>query len=388
MKKKRIAILGSTGSIGRQGLEVIARHEHLSVCGLAAGSSWEDLLEQARSFEVQHVALADGACADQLQRELDDSAVCYTGSDAMSEMIRACRPDIVLSGIVGAAGLAPTLTAIECGADLAIANKETLVMAGEIVLPAAQKADVALLPVDSEHSAIFQCLASGRDREVDRVIITSSGGALRDWSDEDAARATVDDALNHPTWSMGPKITIDSATLMNKTLEMIEAHWLFGLPSEKIEVVIHPESIVHSLVEFRDGSVLAQLGHPDMMLPIAYALSYPERPARDFRRLDLAELGKLHFRSVEGRFRSAIRLGYEVIDRGGLSGAVVNGANEAAVQAFLERKIPFGKIAGLVEETLNHADTDREVTLQSLIDADAWARGFVLRQVGSQPQHN
>ena len=374
MKQKRIAILGSTGSIGRQTIEVLSQCEGLTACALAAGSNWQLLADQAKQINPEFVAITDPQSASHLQSELPAGTELLTGPDAMTELVRRAKPDVVLSGVVGSAGLKPTLAAIELGADLAIANKETLVMAGEIVIPAARAAGVSILPVDSEHSAIFQCLASGKASEVKIVTITASGGSLRDFSDEDAAKATVDDALNHPTWSMGPKITIDSATMMNKALEVIEAHWLFDLPAEKIKVVIHPESIIHSTVEFCDGSVIAQLAKPDMTLPIAYALFYPDRPARPGDSLDLAELGNLSFKKLSRRFSRAIDLAYKVIETGGVSGAVLNGANEAAVEAFLAGQIHFGQIVDLAEDILNRASKADEVTVEALIEADLWAR--------------
>ncbi len=366
--------MGSTGSIGRQTIEVLSQCEGLTACALAAGSNWQLLAGQAKQINPAFVAITDPQNASHLQSELPAGTELLTGPDAMTELIRRAKPDVVLSGVVGSAGLKPTLAAIELGADLAIANKETLVMAGEIVIPAARAAGVSILPVDSEHSAIFQCLASGKASEVKIVTITASGGSLRDFSDEDAAKATVDDALNHPTWSMGPKITIDSATMMNKALEVIEAHWLFDLPAEKIKVVIHPESIIHSTVEFCDGSVIAQLAKPDMTLPIAYALFYPDRPARPGEPLDLAELGNLSFKKLSRRFSRAIDLAYKVIETGGISGAVLNGANEAAVEAFLAGQIHFGQIVDLAEDILNRASKADEVTVEALIEADLWAR--------------
>ncbi|MCE5325546.1 MAG: 1-deoxy-D-xylulose-5-phosphate reductoisomerase [Planctomycetaceae bacterium] len=378
MKIKRVAILGSTGSIGRQALEVIDSTPGLSVCALAAGGNWELLAEQARKFRPQVVAIADGRNHSELRSCLGSGVEVLTGPDAMTELVRRSRPDILLTALVGSAGLAPTLAGIECGADLAIANKETLVMAGAVVMPAARAAGVAVLPVDSEHSAIFQCLAAGKRSEVRRVIITASGGALRDWAADRAESATVAEALNHPTWQMGPKITVDSATLINKALEIVEAHWFFDLPADEIAVVLHEQSIVHSLVEYCDGSVIAQMGRPDMTGPIAYALCHPHRRARGGAPLDLAAVGTLTFRRVEGRFARAVELGFEAIRRGGTAGAVLNSANEAAVAAFLAGKIRFGRIVPLVEEILNRAPRGpRNVTLEALVEADAWARRCV-----------
>ena len=374
MKPKRVAILGSTGSIGRQTLEVISGQPGLCACALAAGGNRRLLAEQAGQFRPEFVALADGAGEAELSKSLPDGIELLCGPDAMQEMVTRSRPDVLLSGVVGSAGLKPTLAAIECGATLAIANKETLVMAGEIIMPAARAAGCDVLPVDSEHSAIFQCLTAGRRDEVRRVVITASGGALRDWDDDAAAQATVEEALNHPTWQMGPKITVDSATLLNKALEIIEAHWLFDLSVDQIDVVLHGESIIHSCVEFCDGSVIAQMGKPDMTLPIAYALCYPDRPVRQTAPLDLAEIGSLSFSTVKGRFARAVELGFEVLRRGGTAGAVLNSANEAAVEAFLDRRIGFGQIVPIVEDVLNRASDTDEVTLEATLRADRWAR--------------
>ncbi|MFP4053490.1 MAG: 1-deoxy-D-xylulose-5-phosphate reductoisomerase [Phycisphaerae bacterium] len=374
MPTKRIAIIGSTGSIGTQALEVISEHPGLEVCALGGGSNVELLARQTATHRPPLVAVADPDSADALKADLPGGTQLLAGDGAMTELVARSKPDVLLSAVVGAAGLEPTLEGIRQGATLAIANKETLVMAGAIVMPAARAAGVPILPVDSEHSAIFQCLCSGHSREVNKVTITASGGALRDWETSAVASATVDDALNHPTWQMGRKITIDSATLINKALEVIEAHWLFDLPAEKIDVLIHPESIVHSLVEFCDGNVIAQLARPDMKLPIAFALCYPDRPDRHTRPLDLPSLGQLTFRKPTGRFARGVELGFEVIRRGGVSGAVLNGANEEAVAAFLERKISFGKIVSLVEEIVNRCDDGGEVTVSSLRSVDAWAR--------------
>ena len=378
MSKRRVAILGSTGSIGSQALEVIASQPDLCVCALAAGNNWKLLGEQARQFAPEAAALASPDSADALRAERKRSDApamdILSGPDAMVELVRKTRPDVLLSGVVGTAGLAPTMAAIECGSDLAIANKETLVMAGEIVMPAARKAGVSLLPVDSEHSAIFQCLQAGTRPEVRRIVITASGGALRDWPAEKVETAGVEDALRHPTWSMGQKITIDSATLLNKALEVVEAHWLFDMPADRIDVVLHAESIIHSYVEFTDGSTIAQMGEPSMTTPIAYALSWPRRFDRDVAPLDLAGLGKLTFATPTGRFERAVRLGHQAIRLGGTAGAVLNAANEAAVEAFLAGRIRFGQIVPLVETVLNLTPPVTEVNLNVLLRADEWAR--------------
>jgi len=382
LNPKRIAILGSTGSIGRQTLEVISSRDDLEACALAAGRNWRLLAAQARRFRPQVVALAEESAGEELAKELPRRTRLLTGPAAMTELVGETRPDVLLSGVVGTAGLAPTMAAIECGSRLAIANKETLVMAGAIVMPAARRAGVEVLPVDSEHSAIFQCLKAGRREEVRRVVITASGGALRDWGAEEMNAATIDDALRHPTWEMGRKITIDCATLLNKALEVVEAHWLFDLPGERIDVVLHPQSIVHSYVEFRDGSVIAQMGPPDMSLPIAYALSHPARPPRQVAPLDLGALGELTFRPCRGRFARAVRLGHEAVAKGGLAGAVLNSANEAAVEAFLAGRISFTQIVPLVEEILNLCPQSDEITTEALVRADAWAKAQVSERTG------
>jgi 1-deoxy-D-xylulose-5-phosphate reductoisomerase len=383
MKQKRIAILGSTGSIGRQAMEVIAAMPEVKVCALAARGNWELLADQAAACRPEAVAISDESAAGPLRERLGAGATILAGPEAMTELVRRTRPDLVLTAVMGTAGLAPTLAAIECGAALAIANKETLVCAGALVMDAARRAGLPVLPVDSEHSAIFQCLSAGRREEVRRVVLTASGGALRDWSEPAAEDATVRQALNHPTWKMGDKITIDSATLLNKALEVVEAHWLFGLSADQIEVVLHPQSIVHSFVEFRDGSVIAQMSRPDMTLPIAYAFSYPERTARNVPPLDLAKSGPLTFQRLEGRFARAVELGFEAIRRGGPAGAVLNGANEAAAEAFLQGKIKFGRIVPMVEDILRVAPRSEAAGLPDLLAADAWARRQVTDRVSN-----
>lgn len=383
-----MAILGSTGSIGRQALEVLTEAPGPAVRALAARNNWRQVAEQARAVEVSHVAIVEQEHHENLRAALGQDVQLYSGDEAMVALLEAARPDVVLSAVVGAAGLAPTLKAIELGATIALANKETLVCAGGLVMPAAVEAGVPMLPVDSEHSGIFQCLLAGRHEEIRRVIITSSGGALRDFDDQAAAEATVEEALSHPTWSMGPKVTIDSATLMNKALEIIEAHWLFDLPAEKIEVLIHPQSIVHAMVEFMDGSTMAQLAEPDMKGPIAYALHYPRRPAWNVRPLNLAEIGTLEFRAVAGRFARPVELAWRAIREGGCSGAVLNAANETAVELFLAGRIRFGRIVDLVEDAMDRwaeqsdrsANSSERPTVQDILHADAWARAVTAEQ--------
>ncbi len=362
-------------------MDVVAEQADLSVCGLAAGRSWQELASQAKQFGPQLVAIADESAGDELTGALPPGIGLLTGPEAAAELVRRCKPDIVLAGMVGSAGLAPALAAIECGATLALANKETLVMAGALVMPAARAAGVDVLPVDSEHSAVFQCLQAGQGDEVRTIVLPAAGGALRDWPDEKAENATVAEALAHPTWSMGPKITVDSATMMNKALEVVEAHWLFDLPAEQIGVVIHGESVIHATVEFCDGSVIAQMGLPDMTTPIAHALNHPARARRTPEPLDLAAVGKLTFSPLSPRFARAINLASTAINRGGTAGAILNGANEAAVEAFLADRIRFGRIVPLVEDALNQSAVCDDVSCESLLAADGWARQYVARQI-------
>ncbi len=374
MDPKRIAILGSTGSIGRQALEIIAAEGCFRACALAAGSNWQSLAEQARRFAPEAVAIADPSAAGPLEEALPEGVELLCGPQAASELVRRTRPDLVLTAMVGASGLAPTLAAIECGADLALANKESLVMAGAILMPAARAAGINVIPVDSEHSAVFQCLAGQRRQELRKVILTASGGPFRLWPAERIRHASPEEALNHPTWQMGRKITIDSATLMNKALEVIEARWLFDLAPEQIEVVIHPESLVHGCVEFCDGSVLAQIGPPSMATPISFALHYPQRPPQPAAALDLARLGTLHFAPADPQRWPALRLGYEALRRGGTAGSALSAADEAGVEAFLAGRIEFGQILEIVEDVLNRTPTTTELNLAAVFACDADAR--------------
>ncbi|MCD4699232.1 MAG: 1-deoxy-D-xylulose-5-phosphate reductoisomerase [Phycisphaerae bacterium] len=372
---KRIVILGSTGSVGRQALEIITADEGLSVCGLAAGSNWRLLAEQAKTFNADAVAIAEPEAAKELASVLLEGTDMLTGPESMSDLIWQVEPDMVLTAMVGSSGLTPTLTAIKCGADLAIANKESLVMAGAIIMPAARKAGINVLPVDSEHSAIFQCLVGHETKDVHRVTLTASGGPFRNQPAEKVRHASLDEVLKHPTWQMGQKISIDSATMMNKALEIIETHHLFDLPVHRIEVVIHPESIIHACVEFFDGSVLAQMGHPSMTTPISFALHYPARPTSPSAPLlDLAEAGCLHFEAADMQKYPALELGYEVVRRGGTAGAVLNAANEIAVEAFIAGRIEFGQIVEIVKEVLTETPTKTEIDLETVLVADDDAR--------------
>ena len=376
MRCRRIAILGSTGSIGRQALKIIEPQRYLKACALAAGSNWRLLAEQAHAHRPEVVALCDPAGADDLARALPPGTELLTGPDAMVELVRRARADLVLTAMAGSSGLLPTLEAIRQGCDLAIANKESLVMAGALVMHAARHAKVQVLPVDSEHSAVYQCLHGHRRQDVRRVTLTASGGPFRTWPAERVAAATLDEVLRHPTWQMGRKVTIDSATLMNKALEIIEAHWLFELPAEQIEVVIHPESLVHALVEFSDGSVLAQLGPPSMATPISFALHHPRRSPRIEASsvLDLPRQGTLHFEPAEPERFPALALGYRVLELGGTAGAILNAANEVAVEAFVAGRVRFGQILAVSAEVLNQVPVNAEVTVQSVLAADAAAR--------------
>ena len=371
-----IAILGSTGSIGRNALRVIeALGPEYQVIGLSAHNSVELLARQTRQYKPRLVAVTNEDSAAKFRALVAGVDVgILTGPDSLSELVQAEGVDTVLTAVVGAAGLPSALAAAQCGKRLAIANKEPLVMAGELLTQAAKEHGSVLLPVDSEHSAVFQALQSGSAREVQRILLTGSGGPFRGASLDDLQEVTVEQALNHPVWNMGPKITIDSATMMNKAMEIIEARWLFGVPIDRIEVLIHPESIVHSLVEFVDGSVVAQLGEPDMCLPIQYALTYPQRVPGIAKRLHLEEVGELHFeRPDPGTFR-ALTLAYEVGRTGGTAAAVFNAANEAAVEEFLAGEIKFLQIMELVEYCLSKHNVKHTTCLEELLEADAWAR--------------
>ncbi len=378
---RRLILLGSTGSIGVNTLAVV---EHLAACGfakfevigIAAGNNAESLREQARKFKVPHVAIA----ATEHAPVLDSIDHVYAGPDAALQLIEAiARPgDLVVGAMVGSAGVYPTIAAIEHGCDIALANKETLVAAGELVMPLVRKHDVNMLPIDSEHSAIFQCLLSGRSlEEVKRLVITASGGPFRTWDKSRIENATVADALNHPTWDMGPKVTIDSASLMNKAAEVIEAHWLFDLPASKIDAIVHPQSLIHSFVEFVDGSVIAQLGPPDMKTPIQYALTWPHRAEGCSQTMDWASLRQMDFEPVDHDRFGALRLAYRVIESGGTSGAVFNAANEAAVAAFLDEKIGFSTITDLVRDALDAHKPMAVTSMDDVMHADCAAREFV-----------
>lgn len=366
-----VAILGATGSIGQTTLEVIdAFPDRFRVVALTANRSADLLLEQAKRYDADVAVLVDDA---PLQHGIPDARF-VTGWDAVLQAAGHPDVDIVVNALVGAAGLQPTLVALEAGKRLALANKESLVIGGPLVMEALERGGGELIPVDSEHSAVFQCLEGSSRESVSRIVLTASGGPFRERDPLDLAGVTPAEALNHPTWNMGAKITIDSATLVNKALEVVEAHFLFGLPYERVSVVIHPQSIVHSLVEFRDGSVLAQLGHPTMALPVLYALSYPERPPFELQSLDLAEVGALTFEPVPpGRF-PAFELGREAAVVGGTAPVVFNAASEQAVDAFLSERIPFNGIPDVIGGALNDHEAEEVTALDVVRSADAWAR--------------
>jgi 1-deoxy-D-xylulose-5-phosphate reductoisomerase len=373
---KTLVILGSTGSIGTNTLDIVDRFPgEFHVAGLTAGSNHTALEEQLRKYRPRMAALANKAAADSLRRRCTGLGVeILGGTEGVTEVARASDADVVISAIVGAAGLVPTLAAIKSGKTIALANKEPMVMAGKLMTDEAQRHGVAILPVDSEHSAIFQSLVGHRRGDVKRIILTASGGPLWDYPAADLREVTPERALQHPNWKMGAKITIDSATLMNKGLEVIEARWLFDIPEARIDVLIHRESIIHSLVEYDDRSVIAQLGLPDMRTPISYAMRYPERMALDLPSLDLTEIGRLtFFKPDHGRF-PCLKLGYEALGIGGTMPAVMNAANEIAVDAFLHGGIRFPDIPEIIESTM-HAHAARDIdSLEAALEADRSAR--------------
>jgi 1-deoxy-D-xylulose-5-phosphate reductoisomerase len=379
--RRRVVVLGSTGSIGTSCLDVIAHlGDRLEARGLSAHQSWEALLTQVQRWQPAFVAVTDPEAAAQFSRHTLPAGTRFlAGADGIGAMVSDSEVDVVLTAIVGAAGLTGTWLALEAGKTVAVANKETLVMAGPLVMELARRRGANVLPVDSEHSAVFQALQAGRRGEVRRIVLTASGGPFRGKKRAELAEVTVAEALRHPTWRMGPKITIDSATLMNKALEIIEARWLFDLEPEQIEVIIHPESIIHSFVEFTDGSVLAQLSPPDMRLPIQYALTYPERVDGPARRVNWAELGAFHFEQPDRETFPALELGFEVARRGGTCGAVLNAANEAAVGLFLRGELRFLNIPRACRDILNHHHYSARPSLAELGSIDRWARQEVLR---------
>ncbi len=383
---KKLTILGSTGSIGVSTLEVVAAHPHrYRVMALTAGKNLRLLQEQVRLFQPRLVAVVDPEDARVLREALGDQAPeIVSGLEGLVTCARHAEADMVVSAIVGAAGLLPTMAAIEAGKDVALANKETLVTAGSLVMAAVAQSGVNLYPVDSEHSAIFQSLKGHRSGDVRRLILTASGGPFRDRSLEELRSVTPAQALAHPNWDMGRKISIDSATMMNKGLEVIEARWLFDLPGEQIAVHVHPQSIVHSMVEYVDGAVIAQMGIPDMKTPIAYALSYPERLHLDLPPLDLCSLGHLSFQEPDLQRFACLGLAYEALAAGGTAPAVLNAANEVAVEAFLNEEISFLSISDVIRCALDrHAPTPLR-DIEEVLHADRWGRDEARRIIVSQ----
>ncbi len=374
--KRRIAILGSTGSIGRQTLDVVRQHPDLfQIELLTANNSSELLIAQAREFDANSVVICNEAryreVADALQ---DDGIKVFAGIKSACDLVAGDNIDIVVASMVGFSGLAPTVAAVKAGKIIALANKETLVAAGSVVMDLAEKHHAPILPVDSEHSAIFQCLLAAQGNAVSRIHLTASGGPFRTWDKDRIASATKDMALKHPNWSMGAKITIDSATMMNKGFEVIEARWLFDMDPDRINVVVHPESIIHSMVEFEDGAVIAQLGHPDMREPIQFALGFPERLPLNNRKLDFATLGSLSFSAPDMERFPALGLAFEAIRRGGNIPCVLNAANEAAVAAYLKDRIGFYDIPRIAAECMEGADFAVNPSLDDIFATDEWAK--------------
>ncbi|MBN3926494.1 1-deoxy-D-xylulose-5-phosphate reductoisomerase [Nostoc sp. NMS4] len=391
---KAITLVGSTGSIGTQTLDIVTQYpDQFRIVGLAAGSNVEMLAAQIRQFRPEIAAICSEDKLPALKEaiiDLDPQPILLAGDAGVIEVARYGDSQTVVTGIVGCAGLLPTIAAIEAGKDIALANKETLIAGAPVVLPLVEKHGVKLLPADSEHSAIFQCLQGVPKGGLRKILLTASGGAFRDWDVEKLADVTVADALKHPNWSMGRKITVDSATLMNKGLEVIEAHFLFGLDYDNIEIVIHPQSIIHSLIELQDTSVLAQLGWPDMRLPLLYALSWPDRIYTNWERLDLVKAGNLTFREPDHQKYPCMQLAYAVGKAGGSMPAVLNAANEQAVALFLDEKIRFLDIPRCIELVCDRHQNDHRTnpSLDDILAADKWARQEVLTAIETLETHS
>jgi 1-deoxy-D-xylulose-5-phosphate reductoisomerase len=373
---KTIAILGSTGSIGVNSLEIISRFpEEFQVVALAGGKNYRKMEEQVRLFRPDVASVMDPEAARRLRQSLSSVPTkILWGNEGLNAVATHPQSQMVVSALVGSVGLLPTLAAIRAGKSIALANKEALVMAGEVIMKEIRETRVNLLPIDSEHSAIFQVLAGHRKDEIKRIILTASGGPFLDTPPEELKRVTPREALNHPQWRMGKKVTVDSASLMNKGLEVIEAHWLFGVPASRIEVHIHPQSIVHSMVEYIDGSVIAQMALPDMRGPIAYALSYPQRLDLRLPSLNLFEAGPLSFQPVDRERFPALALAYQALETGGTMPAVLNAANEVAVEAFLEGRLEFLKIPAVIQKTMKNHQPLRLNSVEDVLQAHSWAR--------------
>lgn len=383
MIKKRLAILGSTGSIGTQALEVVVEQKELfDVEVLTAFRNADLLIKQALVHQPNVVVIGEESLYDKVSNALSSQPIkVYAGAEALSQVVQMESIDLVLTALVGYAGLLPTLAAIDAGKNIALANKETLVVAGELVTKLAKEKGVNIYPVDSEHSAIFQCLAGEFDNPIEKIILTASGGPFRGMDRDALLQVTKKQALKHPNWDMGAKITIDSASMMNKGLEVIEAKWLFGLQSNQIEIIVHPQSVVHSLVQFRDGSMKAQLGLPDMKLPIQYALAYPDRLANKFPRFNFLDYPNLTFEQPDPKTFKNLQLAFEALKRGGNTPCIINAANEVVVDAFLQDKVGFVEMSDLIAETLQKCTFVKTPTLEDYISSDAQARRLTLDNI-------
>lgn len=382
---KKISILGVTGSIGTQTLDVVRNSDDIKIIGISANSSTEKMKEIIKEFKPKYVAMMKEECAEELKEFCKENSFeieVYSGLDGLVKISVLDEIDMVVTSVVGMIGLVPTIKAIKAKKDIALANKETLVVAGELVMKAAEENGVKILPVDSEHSAIYQSLRGNDLSTLKKIILTASGGPFRGKKEEELKEITLEEALNHPNWSMGKKITIDSATLMNKGLEVIEAHWLFNCDYDNIQVVVHPQSIIHSMVEYTDGAIIAELGSADMRLPIQYALNYTERKKEVAKSIDFYEISKLTFEKPDKDTFKCLKIAYEVGKRGGLLPTVLNGANEVAVQLFLDRKIKFLEIAEIIEKTLREFKDEckKELNLDNIIALDKKVRNYVINE--------
>lgn len=382
---KKISILGVTGSIGTQTLDVVRNSDDIKVVGISANSSTEKMKEIIKEFKPKYVAMMKKECAEELEKFCNENSIeieIYSGMEGLIKISTLAEIDMVVTSVVGMIGLVPTMEAIKAKKDIALANKETLVVAGELVMKAAEENGVKILPVDSEHSAIYQSLRGNDLSTLKKIILTASGGPFRGKKEEELKNITLEEALNHPNWSMGKKITIDSATLMNKGLEVIEAHWLFNCDYDNIQVVVHPQSIIHSMVEYKDGAIIAELGSADMRLPIQYALNYTKRKKEVAKSIDFYEISKLTFEKPDMDTFKCLKIAYEVGKKGGLLPTVLNGANEVAVQLFLDRKIKFLEIAEIIENTIKEFEDEckKELNLDNIIALDKKMRNYVINK--------